>query len=71
MNLLSALELGGRVLVVLPEPHEVVEKSFRNLRHVRITYAKSLGTYEILRADRVLFTDAALGVLEGAAGVAE
>lgn len=69
--LLSALELDGKVLVVLPEPQEVVEKSFRNLRHVRITYAKSLGTYEILRADRVLFTDAALGVLEGAAGVAE
>jgi large subunit ribosomal protein L4 len=71
VNLLSALELDGKVLVVLPEPQEVVEKSFRNLRHVRITYAKSLGTYEILRADRVLFTDAALGVLEGAAGVAE
>jgi large subunit ribosomal protein L4 len=69
--LLSALELDGKVLVVLPEPQEIVEKSFRNLRHVRITYAKSLGTYEILRADRVLFTDAALGVLEGAAGVAE
>ena len=69
--LLSALELDGKVLVVLPEPQEVVEKSFRNLRHVRITYAKSLGTYEILRADRVLFTDAAIGVLEGSAGVAQ
>jgi large subunit ribosomal protein L4 len=71
VNLLSALELDGKVLVVLPEPQEVVEKSFRNLRHVRITYAKSLGTYEILRADRVLFTDAAIGVLEGSAGVAQ
>jgi large subunit ribosomal protein L4 len=71
VDLLSALELDGKVLVVLPEPHEVVEKSFRNLRHVRITYAKSLGTYEIIRADRVLFTEAALGVLEGSAGVAE
>ena len=71
VDLLNALELDGKVLVVLPEPQEVVEKSFRNLRHVRITYAKSLGTYEILRADRVLFTDAALGVLEGSAGVAQ
>ena len=68
VELLDALELDGKVLVVLPEPQEVVEKSFRNLRHVRITYAKSLGTYEILRADRVLFTDAALGVLEGCGG---
>lgn len=71
VDLLHALDLEGKVLVVLPEPQETVEKSFRNLRHVRITYAKSLGTYEILRADRILFTDAALGVLDGARGVAE
>lgn len=64
-GLLSALELEGKVLVVLPEPQEVVEKSFRNLRHVRIAYARSLGTYEVLRADRILFTDAALRILEG------
>jgi large subunit ribosomal protein L4 len=69
--LLEALELDGRVLLVLPEPQEVVEKSFRNLRAVRIAYAKSLGTYEILRADRVLFTDAALRAIEGAQEVAE
>lgn len=70
-GLLKALELEGKVLVVLPEPQDVVERSFRNLPFVRIAYAKSLGTYEVLRADRVLFTDAALGVLEGARGVAE
>jgi large subunit ribosomal protein L4 len=70
-GLLTALELEGKVLVVLPEPQDVVERSFRNLPFVRITYAKSLGTYEVLRADRVLFTDASLGVLEGARGVAE
>jgi large subunit ribosomal protein L4 len=70
-GLLKALELEGKVLVVLPEPQDVVERSFRNLPFVRIAYAKSLGTYEVLRADRVLFTDASLGVLEGAKGVAE
>ncbi len=70
-GLLKALELEGKVLVVLPEPQDVVERSFRNLPFVRIAYAKSLGTYEVLRADRVLFTEAALGVLEGARGVAE
>jgi len=71
VGLLEALELEGKVLVVLPEPQDVVERSFRNLPFVRIAYARSLGTYEVLRADRVLFTDAALGVLEGAKGVAE
>ena len=70
-GLLKALELHGKVLVVLPEPQDVVERSFRNLPFVRISYAKSLGTYEVLRADRVLFTDASLGVLEEAKGVAQ
>ena len=62
---IDALELDGRVLLVLAGPDEVVEKSFRNLSYVRIGYARSLGIYEILVADRVLFTAAALEVLEG------
>jgi len=70
-GLLKALELEGKVLLVLPEPQDFVERSFRNLPFVRISYAKSLGTYEVLRADRVLFTDASLGVLEEAKGVAQ
>jgi hypothetical protein len=32
---------------------------------IRIAYAKSLGVYEIIGADRVLFTQAALDTLEG------
>jgi large subunit ribosomal protein L4 len=71
VDLLSALALDGKVLVVLPEPHETIEKSFRNLRFVRIAYAKSLGTYEVLRADRILLTDASIAVLEGSAEVTE
>jgi large subunit ribosomal protein L4 len=63
--LLEALELHGKVLVVLPEPMEAIEKSFRNLPNVRVTFAPSLSTYDVLRADRVLFTAAALDVLEG------
>ncbi len=70
-GLLDALSLEGKILLVLPEPEEIVEKSFRNLPTVRIAYAKSLGTYEVLRADRVLFTDAAVKVLESAGEVAQ
>ena len=62
---LEALGLKGKVLLVLDEPREVVEKSFRNLPTVRVAYAKGLGTYEVLAADRVLFTGAALAVLQG------
>ena len=46
------------------------EKSFRNLPSVRIAYAKSLGVYEVIAADRVLFTADALDAIEGTPEVA-
>lgn len=65
---LEALELRGNILVVLQQPTEdgAAEKSFRNLQRVRVGYAGGLGTYELLWADRVLFTTAALDAVEGA-----
>ena len=62
-----ALELDGKVSwSCWPEPTEdgAVEKSFRNLRGVKIAYAGGLGTYDLLRADRVLFTADALDAIE-------
>jgi large subunit ribosomal protein L4 len=66
-EVLEALEVSGKVLLVLPEPSETgsVEKSFRNLVGVRIAYAGGLGVYEVVAADRVLLTQAALDSLEG------
>lgn len=66
-EILSALGLTRKVLLVLPGPTDdgAVEKSFRNLPNVRIAYAPSLGTYEVLAADHVLFTQAALDIVEG------
>jgi ribosomal protein L4 len=68
--LLDACKLMGRVLLVLPEPTAdgVVEKSFRNLSRVRIAYAGGLGVYDLLLADRVLLTVAALDAIEGVGG---
>ena len=64
---LRALDLndGKRTLVVLHEPERITELSFRNLPHVKVTYARSLSTYDVVAADHVLFTGAALDVLEG------
>jgi large subunit ribosomal protein L4 len=66
--LLSTLELSGKVLVVLPEPDETTERSFRNLPFVKIDYPGNLNTYDLLNADRVLFTEDALNVLSGEPG---
>ena len=67
-EVLDALELNGKVLLVLPAPSDsgAVEKSFRNIRGVRVTYARSLGVWEVVGADRVLLTAPALDVLERA-----
>ena len=37
---------------------------------MQVAYAGGLGTYDVLRADRVLLTGAALDVIEGAGGEA-
>jgi large subunit ribosomal protein L4 len=67
-ELLDTLELDGKVLLVLPSPSETgaVEKSFRNLTGVRVSYARSLGVYELIAADKVVLTESALTVVEGA-----
>ena len=67
VEILDALQVEGRVLVVLAQPSETgaVEKSFRNLVHVRVSYAGGLGTYDVLLADRIVVTTEALDALEG------
>jgi large subunit ribosomal protein L4 len=67
VEVLKALDLGGKVLIVLPSPSETgsVEKSFRNIEGVRVSYARSLGVYEVIAADRVVLTTSALDALEG------
>ena len=66
-EVLASLELEGRILVVLAEPSEAVQKSFRNLPHVRLATARSLGTYEVVAADRILLTRDAIEALGGSA----
>ena len=62
VGVLDSFELAGRILLVLAVPTEsgAVEKSFRNLPNVKIAYSGGLGTYDVLLADRVLFTGAAI-----------
>ena len=69
-EIVDGLDLTGKVLLVLPSPSDTgaVEKSFRNLTGVRIAYARGVGVYELIAADKVVLTTAALDALEGAAG---
>jgi ribosomal protein L4 len=66
---MTALGFEGRVLLVLERPSDgaTIEKSFRNLQMVKIAYARGIGTYDVLLADHVVLTAAALDVLTAAA----
>jgi large subunit ribosomal protein L4 len=68
VGVLRSLELDGLVLLVLAGPDEAVEKSFANLPEVKVDYPGNLSTYDLLNADRVLFTSEALDTLTGEQG---
>jgi len=53
---LAALELTGKVLLVLGEDDEVAWLSFRNLGDVHCLFARELNAYDVLVADYVVFT---------------
>jgi len=50
----------GKVILVLSEPNEILLKSARNIPWVQIRIAPSISTYDLLNADRVVLTKAAL-----------
>jgi large subunit ribosomal protein L4 len=56
VELLSAIEAGRRVLLVLGSHHEVLERSARNLPEVRVVLAANLSVRDLLTADTVLMT---------------
>ncbi len=60
IDVLDGLKAEGLILIVLAAPDEVVQKSFRNLSHVRIVFSGNLGTHEVLYADWIVFTKDAL-----------
>lgn len=57
---LESLDVLGRVLLILPNPEETIERSFHKLSNVKIDYPGNLSTYDVLYADWLVFTKDAL-----------
>src|SRR4051794_1469334 len=57
---LTALELDGKILVVIERDDELTYKSFRNLPEVQLLLAGELNAYDVLCSDWVVFTEATL-----------
>jgi len=68
---LAALEVTGKVLLVLGEGDELAWRSFRNLGDVHCLYARELNAYDVLVADYVVFTRETLPGAEYAAEPSE
>ena len=58
--LLSQLDIGNSVLIVLAEADVNVQKSARNLPGVKILLSQGLNVYDLLRYRKILFTRTAL-----------
>jgi large subunit ribosomal protein L4 len=63
---LKAAGIDGRVLVVVNDSDDntpAIHKAFRNLAKSDFSYDRSLSTYDVLRADAIVFTGSALETL--------
>ena len=68
---LAALDVSGRVLVVLSRDDAVAARSFRNLPEVHVISTGELNAYDVLVNDFVVFTEATLPTSAPAASTEE
>lgn len=54
VKVLSALETGKKVLLVLPENNDVIYRSARNIAGVKVSTVNTLNVYDILNSDTML-----------------
>lgn len=64
VEILSALKISGRILVVLPEIEENVALSARNLANVTVTTPDNVSVYDLLNHQAVIMSKAAVKALE-------
>src|SRR5699024_9502244 len=56
INLLKALDVNSKALIVTTERDDVVTKSANNLQNVKVLYANQINTLDILAHDRLIIT---------------
>ena len=62
--MLAALKVDTRALIVLPEVNAFTIKSCANIQRVETTLVGTLNVYEIMKADKMVITAAAVKKLE-------
>lgn len=65
VGLLTAMDAGPKVLLVVGAADAVAHRSFRNIAGVVLNDAGQINTYDVVWADSVVFTSESLGRLTG------
>ena len=61
---LAAVKAAKKTLIVLPETDEIVFKSARNIEGVKVTFAGSVNTYDLLNCDTLVIAQGAVEKLQ-------
>ena len=64
VSVLSALETGKEVLLVLPEKNDVIYRSARNIAGVKVALVNTLNVYDILNSDTMVVLKDAVAKIE-------
>lgn len=64
VSVLSALEAGRKVLLVLPEKNDVIYRSARNIAGVKVALVSTLNVYDILNSDTMVVLKDAVAKIE-------
>lgn len=64
VSLLSALNVNGKALIVIPAVDEKIIKSARNIHGVATTIATTLNVYDILKYEKLIVTKDAVAKIE-------
>lgn len=65
VKVLTALETGKKVLLVLPENNDVLYRSARNIAGVKVSTVNTLNVYDILNCDTMLILKDSVAKIEG------
>ncbi|MBR2479280.1 MAG: 50S ribosomal protein L4 [Clostridia bacterium] len=64
VNMLKAVGAEKKALVVLPEVNKMIVKSFANIEGVKTALYNTINVYDILNAEKLIVTEAAVKMLE-------
>jgi large subunit ribosomal protein L4 len=64
VEILKNLNINEKVLVVIDQPDEKIQKSIRNIPDTKIAFVNTINVYDILKYEKFLVTKAAVSKIE-------